>query len=280
MMTAKRSTSEKPGAPSVSGIRPSIDPARLFCEALPFILTMAQGRGFDEQAQRDVAQAVGVVLVERRGNYDPDRGTPIQWAIGIARNVLRETARRQRTERRYIDVAPPEAMAHRPALELTPEERARAQSALSLARAVLTDEQIEIFELSAQEYTAQEIAAILGVTRSRVEQRIREARERLAALLKRLGEDRVSAAHVRGVVLPFVSVDELEKALRVGRVREGVAEELWGGVQDASRVSHVPSLRPSWAKAPVWSSPRWSSGRVLCSFSSRAPAWAWVCLLR
>jgi predicted transcriptional regulator len=176
--------------------------------------------------------------------------------------MIREAARRQRTERRYIDAAPNEAVENRPALDLTPEERALAKNALSSIRAALTAEQFAVFELVAEQYTAEEIAGILGLTRSRVEQRIREARERLAALLKRLGEDKATAAHVRSAaVLPFATVEDLEAALRAGRVREGVADELWrrvvertgysdGGGGDEPPKGEAPSVPAPRPRAP------------------------------
>lgn len=227
-MTAKRPPSAPPGAAPPSGIRPSIDPARLFHEVLPSVLKMAEKRGFPDAEQCDIAQAVGEVIVRCRGEYDPGRGTPIEWAMGIAKNTIREATRRRRIERRYIDAEPNESAEDRPALELTPEERARANEAFSSVRAALTDEQFDVFEMDAEQYTAKEIGGILGLTRSRVEQRIREARERIAALLQRFGEDKAGASRVRGVaVLPFLTVEELQAALRAGRVREGVADELW-----------------------------------------------------
>lgn len=261
MMTAKRPPSDPPGTAPPSGIRPTLDPATLFREALPSILKMAEKRGFTDAEQWDIAQAVGEMLVRCRGEYDPGRGTPIEWAMGIAKNVMREAARRQRTERRYIDAAPNEAVENRPALDLTPEERALAKNALSLVRATLTDEQYEVFELVAEQHTAEEIAGILGLTRSRVEQRIREARERLAALLKRLGEDKASATRVRGAaVLPFVSVEDIEAALRAGRVREGAADELWRRVVERTGYSEGGGggepPEPPKGEAPTVPAPR------------------------
>ncbi len=150
MTTAKRPPSDPPGAARPSGIRPTFDPEHLFRAALPTILKMAEKRGFHDAEQWDIAQAVGEMLVRCRDEYDPHRGTPIEWAIGIAKNLIREAARRQRTERRYIDAAPNEAVENRPALDLTPEERALAKNALSLVRATLTDEQYEVFELVAE----------------------------------------------------------------------------------------------------------------------------------
>jgi RNA polymerase sigma factor (sigma-70 family) len=258
MMTAKRPPSDTPGAPLPSGIRPSIDPANLFREALSSILKMARNRGFESDSeQRDIAQTVGEALVRHRGDYDPDLGTPIEWTMGIAKNVIREAARRRRTERRFIDAAPSQGMEDQPALDLSPEERARANDALSLIRATLTEEQLDIFELSAEQRTAEEVAGILGVTRSRVEQRIREARERLAALLKRLGEDKASASRVRGAMLPFVTVEDLEAALRAGRVREGVAAELWRRVVERTGYSDGGGEdEPPRGEAPTAPAPR------------------------
>lgn len=225
-----------PGAAPSSVLRAPIDPATLFREALPSILRMARNRGLDDQAQRDVAQDVGERLTSQQARYDPTRGTPMQWAIGIAVNVIRHTRRRHGTERRFIEREPTGSMDDRPALDLTPEESARAHAALSLIGGALSDEEQEIFELKAEHHTAEQIAAVLGLTQSKVEQRIREARARLTALLKSLGEDKTSATQVRGMVLPFITVEELEAALRAGKVREGLADELWRGVLE--RIGH------------------------------------------
>lgn len=226
MVTAKRPPGGKPDVPPASRVRPAIDPAEVFCEALPSILKMARNRGFDGQAQRDVAQDVGEILTEQQHRYDPDRGTPVQWAIGITVNVIRHARRRQSTERRFIEQEPSGNLDDRPALDLTPEERARAREALALIAGALSEEEREIFELKAEQHTAEQIGVILGLTQSKVEQRIREARERLAALLKRRGEDEASATQVRAAVLPFLTVEDVEAALRAGKVWEGVAGEV------------------------------------------------------
>lgn len=196
------------GGPPVSGPRPStpMDPGATFRQALPHILAMARRRGFDVEEQREIAQNVGVVLVVRRDDYDAAQGTPVEWAIGIAKNVFRESRRAERVRRRVFEAAPAAGVESRPADDLTPEERARAHAALEVVNAALTEQQREIYEMTAEGYTAKQVAVILGLPVTTVELRIKEARARLAGVLESLGEDPKSMTKIRGAVLPFVAV--------------------------------------------------------------------------
>lgn len=255
------------GGPPVSGPRPSnpMDPGATFRQALPHILAMARRRGFDVEEQREIAQNVGVVLVVRRDDYDAAQGTPIEWAIGIAKNVFRESRRAERVRRRVFEAAPAAGIESRPADDLTPEERARAHAALEVVNAALTEQQREICEMTAEGYTAKQVAVILGLPVTTVELRIKEARARLAAVLESLGEDPKSITKVRSALLPFVAVQQLEDALGARPGREDVAADLWEGVLDRVRPGTggqcgvddappraAPSASPVGAAAP-WS---------------------------
>lgn len=204
------------GVPDGSGSPPLdlLDLDAAFRKALPCILTMARRRGFTADEAEDIAQRVGLRMVKRKDAYDPAKGTPAEWVIGIARNILREARRAARTQARYFCDGAPEGLDGQPSDDLTPEERARASAALGIAQAALTEQQRKVLELTIEGCTAQQVAEILDLRVTMVEFRLKEARARLAAVLKRLGEDPSSITNVRGAVLPLFSVDDLERAWR------------------------------------------------------------------
>lgn len=189
-------------------------PERLFRAALPFILRMARHHGFDDQGQKDIAQDVAVALVERIDTYDPARGTELQWVLGIARNVVRHAKRTERTERRHIEGEGIEGPDSHPAPELTPEERARAHAVLHRINAALTPQQREVYELTVEGYTARDIGLILDLPATTVELRLKEARARLAVLLRKLGEDARTVTRVRGTMAPLPVFESTKSAFR------------------------------------------------------------------
>lgn len=221
MTTAKQPPRDEDDRAPRPGVRPggARDPEPVLREALPFLLKMARNRGFDAQAQRDIAQDVAVIVVAKIDQHDRSLGTELQWVIGIARNVMRHAKRTERTKRRVIQDEPLGGLEGRPALGLTPEESARAHAALRVINEALTEEQRAVYELTVEGYSARETGQILGLPTTTVEYRLKEARERLAVALRRLGEDEKSVTRVRGGVAPFASLEDLESALRAGRAR-------------------------------------------------------------
>lgn len=256
--------------PPVSDPRPSLplDPERTFREALPFILDLARRRGLDRQGQLDVAQETGARIVAHIAEYDPERGTPTQWALGIARNEIRTRKRADRTEQRFIVQGPVWDLGEKPSPDLTPEEKLRAAEVLGAINEALTEEQRAISELALEGYTGVEIAQIMGLTPGRVAQRIREARARLDSLLRRLGEDEKSMTRVRGVIVPLGAASEHDAEGRGNDVQDELADELWKGALERGRCGGGgASARPGVASAAapaVESAPRFD-GIALCA---------------
>lgn len=251
--------------PPVSDPKPSLpfDPEKAFREALPFLLDLARRRGLDRQAALDIAQETGVRMVAHAAEYDSERGTPVQWAIGIARNEIRTWKRADRTEQRLIVQGPIWNLGERPSPELTPEEKLRALETIVAINDALTEEQRAICELALEGYTGNEIAQIMGLTPVRVAQRIREARARLDSLLRRIGEDEKSVTRVRGVVVPLGAASERDAEGRENDVPDELADELWrGALERGRRGGGAASARPGVASAAapaVESAPRFGA---------------------
>src|SRR5262245_4667732 len=100
-MTPKQKHVDDHALPPLSGTRsaqvPDEEPApaatkralwtaeEIYRATLPLVLAMARNKGFDENGQQEIAQQVGVVILEKIGKYAPERGTPRMWVAGIAR---------------------------------------------------------------------------------------------------------------------------------------------------------------------------------------------------
>ena len=164
-------------------------------EAHPLILLMAKNAGFNQIEQREIAQRVGLVLVEKADEYDPSRGTHRMWAAGIARNILLDARRTARAERRRTDRSG--ALKQIPSPTLTPEETLRARESLVLLREGVRPEHRAVLDLNAQGCTGAEIAEMLGLSQANVDWRRREARKDLDVTLLTMGEDRKEITRVR-----------------------------------------------------------------------------------
>lgn len=164
-------------------------------EAHPLIMMMAKNAGFNSIEQREIAQRVGLVLVEKADEYDPSKGTRRMWAAGIARNILLDARRAERTERRRTDRSG--ALKQIPSPTLTPEETLRARESLVLLREGVRAEHRAVLDLDAQGCTGAEIAELLGLSQANVDWRLREARKDLDLTLLTMGEDRKGITRVR-----------------------------------------------------------------------------------
>ncbi|MFO0589825.1 MAG: sigma-70 family RNA polymerase sigma factor [Polyangiaceae bacterium] len=176
--------------------RPSAEALRAaetaYREMYPMLLSMGRRAGFDEAAQKELVQRVGMSLVERMHEHDPSKGTLRMWAAGIARYAVLDMLRAERVEQIRFD--PRVSVQELPSPDLTPEETFRARESLARLLAAVPPASREIVRLAALGCTAAEIAARLSLSRSRVEWRLREARHALVAAARVLGED----AHTLG----------------------------------------------------------------------------------
>ncbi len=183
------------------------DAETAYREARPLLLVMARNAGFNEVEQREIAQKVGLVLVEKADEYDPEKGTPRMWAVGIARNILLDARRAARLERRRTDRMG--SLKRIPSPDLTPEETLRARELLLLSREGVREEHRAVFDLDAQGCTTSEIAEKLGMSTPIVGWRLREARKDLDQTLVLLGEDRKEITRVRDTFFLGVGLQTL-----------------------------------------------------------------------
>ena len=118
-----------------------------------------------------------------RDTYDPARGAPVTWLIGIARHCLHEAGARPRSASDPPDRAGPSDMA------ADADERLTVQAAVSQ----LGDRDRELIALHyGADLTAKQIAQRLELSTSAVEVGLHRARSRLRAIMQsepRAGHD-------------------------------------------------------------------------------------------
>jgi RNA polymerase sigma factor (sigma-70 family) len=134
-------------------------------------------------AAEDVTQEVFIALAQTAARYDPSRGSLSTYLYGIARNLVCQRHRRNRS-RMEVDV---DAIDHEgsPALAVSNDpvdELSRARLILSLRRAILRlpvhyREAIVLCELNSLSY--EEAAAIIGCPVGTVRSRLSRARQML-----------------------------------------------------------------------------------------------------
>lgn len=231
---------------SSSKRRPSAEELRAaetaYREMYTTLLAMGRRAGFDDATQREVAQRVGLTLVERMHEHDPSKGTLRMWVLGIARHALLDRLRAERVERHRFD--PRVSVQDVPSPDLTPEETFRAREVLARLGDAVPPASREVVRLAALGCTAAEVAARLGVSRSHVEWRLGEARRALVAAAHALGEDAQRILHVR-------------EAVSVGGP-EGTVASISAPEQAESR---VPPVVPG-AVLPLPKRPSFLSGRL------------------
>ena len=132
----------------------------------------------------DVADAVAqtfVRLLTVAGRYDPDRGAPAAFVLGIAANVVRDVQRRNGRQRALAA-----RLAGRDLLE--PDDIARIESALDAARAApgilraidaVPPGERAVLGLVADGQTPRQAAHTLGITPAAARTRLSRARRRV-----------------------------------------------------------------------------------------------------
>ena len=144
----------------------------------------------DPYLAADLTADVFVAAIEAAGSYRPDRGQPVAWLFGIARNVVaaehRRAARERRANariegRRLLDDDDVERLQQRI-------DAAAGARALFATVARLPEREREVLELVAlDDLTVSEAAAVLGLRR--VTARVRLHRARAAVRGQILNDD-------------------------------------------------------------------------------------------
>ena len=130
----------------------------------------------------DITSETFARAVRYRDTYDPARGTPVTWLIGIARRCVHEAAAQPRSASGPPDRAGPSDMA------AEADERLTVQAAVS--RLGERDRELLALHYGA-DLTAKQIAQRLELSTSAVEVGLHRARSRLRAIM----EDEPPPAH-------------------------------------------------------------------------------------
>jgi len=143
----------------------------------------------------DVTSETFARALRYRDTYDPARGTPVTWLIGIARRCVQEAAAQPRSAPDPPDSAVPSDMA------ADADERLTVQAAVRR----LGDRDQELIALRyGADLTAKQIAQRLELSTSAVEVGLHRARSRLREIMQDLShaglDESHDERHVRNVV--------------------------------------------------------------------------------
>lgn len=161
-------------------------------------------RMLDSDVAEDLTAATFMEAWRARRTFDPARGTPIRWLLGIATNVLRKHARAATRARGHMadsifgadelltladrDPLASDRFDDREALAIVAEELARVDAT--------TQEIVALVALEELSYS--EIAEVVGVPIGTVRSRLFRFRERLSLRMLGEGADHDGRARKRG----------------------------------------------------------------------------------
>jgi RNA polymerase sigma-70 factor, ECF subfamily len=161
-----------------------------------FVYRVLLHLGVPEDRIDDASQEVFLVVLRQLPAFE-GRSTPSTWLYGICRNVAHSERRRlRRTPEVPTDELPETVVQAAQEGDLWAR---RAHARLIWALGELKEEQRTVFVLyEIEELTLEEIAAAEGAPLTTIHSRLKAARERVQALLRRsvLGEHRSRKEHV------------------------------------------------------------------------------------
>ncbi|WP_244929185.1 RNA polymerase sigma factor [Nocardioides sp. W7] len=138
----------------------------------------------------DLTSDIFLAALDASGSYRPDRGSPLGWLYGIARNVLADQVRRRARERSAVQRAAGRRHLEPDALARI-EERIDAEHELRAVHHALVDlpeRDRRLFELVALDgLTITDAAAVLGVKPATARVRLHRSRARVDQLIQSAG---------------------------------------------------------------------------------------------
>jgi RNA polymerase sigma-70 factor (ECF subfamily) len=147
------------------------------------LVSFAARRCASPEEVADLVASTFVIVIESAHTYDPDRGEPGAWLLGIAANIHAGTLRKRWRERLAA-----ERLSGRRLLQ--PDDYARLEEMIDAARitpgvqaaiAKLPDTQREVVELVGHGLTPAEAASQLGIAPATARMRLTRARREIRA---------------------------------------------------------------------------------------------------
>lgn len=156
----------------------------LYRRYLPVVVRWCWGQTGDRELAADLSAEVFAAALQSARRYEPEKGPPVAWLLGIARHKLLESRRRGRVEsaaRRRLGIAP---------VALTDEDLARVEELSSLDDAVLSlvdelpgEQRAAVLARIVEDRSYEELAAELrcsqAVARKRVSRGLSTLRTRM-----------------------------------------------------------------------------------------------------
>jgi RNA polymerase sigma factor (sigma-70 family) len=157
---------------------PLNDPAELIRRVYSYVAYRI-GAGADAE---DVTSEVMLRAVRYRGSYDPSKGRPLMWLLGIARTCVDDHL-----------VSRPLVLAERPEVAATGELETETIDRMAVGHAVarLAERDRELVALRyGGDLSTRQISEILGLSPTAVDVALHRTRNRLSDELQREGYDR------------------------------------------------------------------------------------------
>lgn len=246
-----------PTPPEDRGERPLTTQA-LYDEHWRYLLRLLPSFGiWGRQAVCEVAQEVWLTVHRRVHSFDPAvHRTPRAWLTGITWRCAANYRRAWQRRNRLFSEDPEAVLGALAAPGLNPEEAALLRT---LEQAVPDEDQRQAFLLQAcHGLTVAEIAAVQGVSETRMERRLTMARKHLQGDGEEADEPKL------GAFLGFGSLEALAEALRPKRpIPDEVGAELWQRIEERIRQQgngdahpdDEPQSGPSSSHPPVAAAP-------------------------
>jgi RNA polymerase sigma factor (sigma-70 family) len=232
---------EPPGGNPPEVPAPPLGDPRLTTEWLysnywQFVFQLLPTYGVVGLDQEDVAQSVWQSVHAQIAMYDPERQSPRSWIGGFVRRCASNYRRRKR-RKPEMPMEEPGVLSAAPGLN--PEEMTLLRT---LHQAIPDEDRREALVLQVRHgLTVDEIAAVTGVSKGKVEWRLQMAKDDLK-------DDEEEKA--RGPFLGFGSLEALTEAMRPSPIPFDRGARLWIRVADAIRhpgtgnTSRAPADRP------------------------------------